>query len=469
MGSLFRSEEMALYQLILHTDTSYECVLKLGEIGVLEFRDLNCNLSSFQRKFIDEIRRCDEMERKLRYFNMEIQMDGIAVTDGRNCRENAAKRTPQKYEMNEMELQIDKLDMELRTINANVKELKCNYLKLTELKHILRKIHEVNDKFDDDDDENDDSDSDPIETNENDSKPAVFGLCAGVISNDRLPSFERMLYRTLHGHNLYYHQTLHIHPMEDYETGKIVNKSVFIAFCHGVEIQMRIKKICTGFHTMLQPFPAGRDDRQKMAINLMKRIIDLNVVLQRTQNYRHRVLAAAAESLAEWSIKVCTIKAIYHTINKFNADTMKNCLIAECWIPSRSIDEVQSVLQHSVAAPKQSQPNMWPIFNRIRTFNEPPPTYFITNTFTNAFQMLVEKYGVADYREMNPAPYTIVTIPFLFAVMFGDFGYGMIMTLFALWMVLWGKSAGAPKNAADNEVSMRVARAEYRMKKMWSI
>lgn len=85
----------------------------------------------------------------------------------------------------------------------------------------------------------------------------------------------------------------------------------------------------------------------------------------------------------------------------------------------------------------------------MQTF-EDPPTYNRTNKFTKAFQALIDAYGIASYREMNPAPYTIITFPFLFAVMFGDLGHGAIMTAFALWMVLKEKPLAAKKS--DNEI-----------------
>jgi V-type H+-transporting ATPase subunit a len=78
------------------------------------------------------------------------------------------------------------------------------------------------------------------------------------------------------------------------------------------------------------------------------------------------------------------------------------------------------------------------VLHRVET-TEVPPTFHRTNEFTNGFQVIIDAYGVATYREVNPAPFAIITFPFLFAVMFGDLGHGFIVTVLASLMVIYAK------------------------------
>ena len=80
-------------------------------------------------------------------------------------------------------------------------------------------------------------------------------------------------------------------------------------------------------------------------------------------------------------------------------------------------------------------------FQPIAT-DQAPPTYFPTNKVTAVFQGIVDAYGIGRYREVNPTVFTIVTFPFLFAVMFGDFGHGVLMLLAATYLVRNEKKLG---------------------------
>lgn len=68
----------------------------------------------------------------------------------------------------------------------------------------------------------------------------------GVIARERVPSFERLLWRACRG-NVFFKQTEIEVPLEDPSTGDQVNKSVFIIFFQGDQLKTRVRKICEGY------------------------------------------------------------------------------------------------------------------------------------------------------------------------------------------------------------------------------
>ncbi|XP_029641957.1 V-type proton ATPase 116 kDa subunit a1 isoform X4 [Octopus sinensis] len=448
MGTLFRSEEMTLCQLFLQSEAAYACVSELGELGLVQFRDLNPDVNAFQRKFVNEVRRCEEMERKLRFLEKEIKKDAIPMLDtGDN------PDAPVPREMIDLEATFEKLENEMKEINANAEALKRNFLELTELRHILRKTQnffeeaESNHNLNLHDSGNNEESTMLLmdETFYQVGLALKLGFLAGVIHRERIPAFERMLWRVCRG-NVFLKQAEIEPPLEDPVTGDHVYKSVFIVFFQGDQLKSRVRKICEGFRATLYPCPETQAERREMAMGVITRIEDLNTVLGQTQDHRHRVLVAAAKNIKVWFIKVRKIKAIYHTLNMFNLDVTQKCLIAECWCPVADLDRIQQALRRGTERSGSSVPS---ILNRMVTKQE-PPTYNRTNKFTEAFQAIVDAYGVASYREVNPAPFTIITFPFLFAVMFGDAGHGFLMTLFAVWMIVREKVLSTKKG--DNEI-----------------
>ncbi|KAM4033843.1 V-type proton ATPase 116 kDa subunit a 1 isoform 3-T3 [Anomaloglossus baeobatrachus] len=448
MGELFRSEEMTLAQLFLQSEAAYCCVSELGELGKVQFRDLNPDVNVFQRKFVNEVRRCEEMDRKLRFVEKEIKKASIPILDtGEN------PEVPFPRDMIDLEANFEKIENELKEINTNQEALKRNFLELTELKFILRKTQQFFDEMADPDLlEESSSLLEPSEMGR--GAPLRLGFVAGVINRERIPTFERMLWRVCRG-NVFLRQAEIENPLEDPVTGDSVHKSVFIIFFQGDQLKNRVKKICEGFRASLYPCPETPQERKEMAAGVNTRIDDLQMVLNQTEDHRQRVLQAAAKTIRVWFIKVRKMKAIYHTLNLCNIDVTQKCLIAEVWCPVADLDSIQFALRRGTEHSGSTVPS---ILNRMQT-NQTPPTYNKTNKFTYGFQNLVDAYGIGSYREINPAPYTIITFPFLFAVMFGDFGHGILMTLFAVWMVV--RESRILSQKTDNELFNMVFSGRY--------
>lgn len=199
-------------------------------------------MNAFQRKFVQEVRRCDEMERKLRYIEAEMKKDGVTLPPTPT---QDTPRAPNPREIIDLEAHLEKTENEILELSQNAVNLKSNFLELTELRQVLEKTQTF---FSEQDSFNLDSmKSNLIGDEMAAATQGRLGFIAGVINRDRIAGFERMLWRISRG-NVFLRQAELDIPLEDPATGNPLYKAVFVAFFQGEQLKSRIKKVCTGYH-----------------------------------------------------------------------------------------------------------------------------------------------------------------------------------------------------------------------------
>lgn len=417
--SLFRSEDMTFLRMYVEKDAAHDFVEELGFVGKVEFRDLNPTVSAFQRPFAMDIKRCEEIQRKFRLFRESLKMANI---------EALAETGHAVPSIGDIEMTTADHEKELTEVTRHFDELTRLLNTRLEQEAILKKCSEIYDFS---------AAQMVVETPrdvdlefQRDTDVRIAHL-AGSLIQDKVETFERIVFRATRGNCF-----TSFRPMDslvtDPRTGKAEQKCVFMVFFAGSTISKKIAKIAESFGASIYQFPEKPAERDKMLKELSVEIIERQKVLRHTADSRRDLLMEIAASLPAFEGAVEREIAIMHVLNMFEGKTGRRSMEAEGWCPRSFISDIQEIVERIGSRPNVPKP----IVNIIERAPEEPPTHFETNKVTRAFQAIVDAYGIANYKEFNPMPFTVITFPFLFAVMFGDLGHGFLMLLFALYMVL---------------------------------
>lgn len=308
-----------------------------------------------------------------------------------------------------------------------------------------------------------------------------FSNISGIISEHDKDSFSRAIFRAMRGNVYTFFQDNRVLKDIMLKKGLISEeeavghdndeKVVFVIYCQSSSSSStfsKLNKLCNGFQAKLFEWSKSPTHINKRIAELEEVIRDKQKAVNAYKKYFREEIGCLLECtrpdgnslIEEWALFCKKEKYIYYILNHFEATDIT--LRADCWFPE---EEEENIRENLLADRSQDRVSALLLvdhkLDKKRYYEDTdsmPPTYNKCNAFTQSFQNVVDTYGVPRYKEINPAPFTIVSFPFLFGIMFGDIGHGMCVALFGLFLVSFYPKL---KQKYNDEIASMVLNGRY--------
>ncbi|AET40188.1 H(+)-transporting V0 sector ATPase subunit a Ecym_5436 [Eremothecium cymbalariae DBVPG len=479
--AIFRSADMTYIELYIPLEISRGVVCVLGNLGSVMLKDMNKDLNTFQRGYVNQIRKFDEISRFIEYLNEVVQWHKTAMweytyrslaqdgeTEGQPTMAQVIEtmHTHSIDSVNEITDEITQFEGRVRRLNDSLADLEGRLNTLLIHRRVLfecarfLEVHPgitsrlpVQDRHDL---EVEDFELTQVETDENlsqlsfdladDAETQLAGdsqtllehtvrnrfIITGSINRSKVETLNKILWRLLRGNLFFQNFPIDRTLLEHNEEVEI---DCFIVFTHGAVLVNRVKRVIESLNGSIFPFNPSQSSIQQ----LNDKISDLKQVCSTTEQTLHTELFLVSKQLSIWNTVMQREIYIYATLNLFRQESQG--LVAEGWLPTSELSDAQAALREYGESVGSANTAVLNVISTTRT----PPTYHRTNKFTQPFQTIIDAYSIATYKEINPGLATIVTFPFMFAIMFGDTGHGIIIFLASLYLVFNEKQLNTMK------------------------
>ena len=405
MGEVFRSQPMSYGQLIIPIGVAEETIEKVGELGMLQFVDLNQNELSFNRRYCNELKRCDELGRRIRYFNEMITKEEERKDMNGKIFKRETVYDGEKESVENLEIHLEGIEKELKQTIVDCTATENDLLKIEESLIVSSNI-------------------DVLFESIQEASIGALKFVIGVVEKTKYDSVQRLIWRVSRGLVL-------INSMDLCEESPFRN---FIVVYQGEDLDSKITKICqTAGVRMYSNIPIDIQLRRDFIDEQNANKQQMERIFEESTKQKRNLLKRIALKIDEWKEIVDRQKLIYFTLNMFRVEK-GSTLVGECWYPSDQLEVIVEKLS------ELDQNVMTPIFSPIQAPKKAVvPTYIKTNWFTSCFQDLTNSYGTPRYQEVNTSWLNIITFPFLFGIMFSDVGHGIFILAIGVLFVLFQK------------------------------
>jgi len=426
---------MSYLQVLVPPDAAEDFAHQLGKTGCMMVTDLNSEMQNIHRPYMKDIIRLQEVEKTVGEIEVLLESEEIPMVEEDGTSVAEVKDTDLKN--------IPRKNQSIETVESAVfqdhKELKeqVNILAALELQYQGNRseaeVLRANSQFLasgvggdlQDSSRGGDQGNYQAQDVEVGGEDAMVGLkyISGIVQLAKRHAFQRQIFLITRGNS--YVLFREIENTEEAFT--------FMLFYLGDRFGSQLRRLCDFMEIQIyltseDVSEETLDERVRTLENENERLKTVILQTRRSLTVKMRIVA---HKLKLWKVALIQEKAIRVVLNKFKR--REQALECQGWCPTQYIELVEEAMEVAISGKGGAQG----IVNTVAPpKGETPPTFFKVNKFTRAFQIIVDTYGVPRYREYNPTVPTIITLPFLFAMMFGDMFHGSCVFLTALYLVV---------------------------------
>eukprot|EP00166_Cyanidium_caldarium_P002945 ctg_285.g180 len=360
---------MVLLRIYFQRVAAHECIDELGQRELVEFRDLNVGASAFQRTFSGDIKRCDELQRRLRFLAEQVeqvlpgreaegrtvlQSGGAGASRGYTGLDGG-KESWQAQSLEELERHLGSLERDVLDMNVHWDAMRREHSDLVEFGYVLelgatlfadaaspRTASALYGTLDLIEGARGEASVEDVE-----ARPeavaaestggrqtllygSVLSLFAGTVDTEHAEAFARLLFRASRG-NCFTRFMNIPDKVHDVDANEDKLKSVFVLLFPGTELRAKVGRICEAFGGKRYAFPDEEGERRRLLADVRAKLAELQAVIESTHAQRVDVLGDIAANLESWSARIYRDKAIYYTLDQLNYDMSQRLFVGECW------------------------------------------------------------------------------------------------------------------------------------------
>jgi len=437
---------MELFKLTTPKDDAWRVIEALGHEDLVQFLNMTENVEITKLLYQDRIKLCEETERRIlfllntcREYHIKINKPADPESFSRNIAAiEAEKKKSHDLLFDAIETEVRDCERFVVSQRDTIDEIKRNIDKLDDYNQVISFISSMMNNL---------NGARPAQAASDAENPggdlyidSALQFIAGTVKHEEMERMKLMLFRITRGRAL-----THFRPYTQNNVEKVAYMVVFSAAGGNLD---RVQKICDSFLGQRFEIPDMNTlEREKMEIQtkisksqalyntsvkqLKEYLFELNSSAEAAQgqNRQRDRQVVNVSTLETYKWFVAKEKAIYNALNMLKLH--RQTFIGYMWIPSEKQGLVAAKLNQFESTE----------FSRWRpaegTPGPVPPTSFKRNDVLDFHQQTVDTYKYATYGEINPAIFQIVTFPYLYAVMYGDWGHGMIYFAFGATLCLF--------------------------------